>query len=149
MCALVVLSANIARCRSPRTRRTRCVYFGETRCLLRVAALGRRRDTLTAAARRGGDRNRWTADGIGSGRWRLGIPGLRQHALPLALAEAGRVLIADLNRRRVETAGEPLEPVGTVALTDVDHGVRHPAFVDQTLRGVADHPAGKGVKGHR
>src|SRR6202165_1412816 len=114
--------------------------------LLRVGTLGRSRDTLTGAARRGGDRNRRTDHRIWSGPGRLGGPRLCQPPLPFALAEAGRVLIADLHRRRVQTAGEPLQPVGAVALTDVDHRMRHPALVDQTLRGVADYPTGKGVK---
>src|SRR6266849_4814540 len=127
----MVPPANTARCNSPLRRCTRWIYSGETRALLGVGTLGRSRDTLTGVARRGGDRNRRTADGVGSRRWRLGIPGVGQHALPLTLAEAGCVLIADLHRRRVQAAGELLEPIGAVALADVDHRMRHPAFVDQ------------------
>src|SRR6202171_3758348 len=120
-----------------------------TLTLLRIGTFGRSRDRLAGVARRDHDWNRRASDRGGSRRGGLWIARVVQHGLPLAFIEAGRVLIADLYRRRVETAAEPLEPFGTVAHAHVDHRMRHAALIEHPLRGVADHAAGKAVQRHR
>src|SRR5271157_5269387 len=62
---------------------------------------------------------------------RLGIAGVVEQILPATLIEAGRILVANLQRRRIESAGKSLELVRAIALTDIDGGERHPALVEQ------------------
>src|SRR5438552_18374338 len=138
-CALGVVQAPVS------AARVRCLR--ELRWLLRVRALGR--------CRRRGDglrRGTWFGRGRGCAPDRrvprcggLGITRIAEQILPHALIEPERLLLADLQRRRVQASGRALELLRALTLAHVDYRMRDTSLVEQSLRGIADDAAGKRV----